>query len=248
MRYAETPHALRAVTVQADLGQIDECRALVARACAQLPGGEIDILINNAGILPRLGMSIESTTAEEYAATMDVNLRAPFIVLQVSCACLARVHALANHLCDKTLTKSSPSTLLHEQESIGKMPRGAAVVNVGSLAAVRPLANLTVYSMSKCGLEVCGGFSHLNPSPPTARCHDTLTALPFSVHNSKFCSRSCRAWVRHAHRRGLPTRVQGVTAAMPACISHTIRPSPSARPLSSHRGASALTESILQPS
>ena len=118
--YASTDHCERVATVAADLASVEQCRKLVASACTALPGGEIDILVNNAGVLPRLGMSIESTTMEEYTTTMDVNLRAPFLVLQ---------------------------------ECIKRMPPGSSVVNVGSLAAIRPLPNLTVYSMSKCGLE-----------------------------------------------------------------------------------------------
>jgi NAD(P)-dependent dehydrogenase (short-subunit alcohol dehydrogenase family) len=74
----------RVFTVAADLALSAECRRLVDTACKLLPGGEIDILVNNAGILPRLGMSIVSTTDDEYESIMDVNLRAPFIVLQES--------------------------------------------------------------------------------------------------------------------------------------------------------------------
>jgi 3-oxoacyl-[acyl-carrier protein] reductase len=74
----------RVFTVAADLALSAECRRLVDTACELLPGGEIDILVNNAGILPRLGMSIASTTDDEYESIMDVNLRAPFIVLQES--------------------------------------------------------------------------------------------------------------------------------------------------------------------
>ena len=80
MRYAETPHALRAVTVQADLGQIDECRALVARACAQLPGGEIDILINNAGGPP--GGPLMNNEVSEFEAPFKRHLHAAHTLVQ----------------------------------------------------------------------------------------------------------------------------------------------------------------------
>ena len=50
------------------------------------------------------------------------------------------------------------------------MPRGSAVVNVGSLAAVRPLANLTVYSMSKAALEALTKCAALELAPKGIRC------------------------------------------------------------------------------
>lgn len=64
-------------TVQADLRQIDAPEKIVA-ATREAFGDKIDILINNAGVL--FSRPITETTAEDYAAIFDVNVRAPLLL------------------------------------------------------------------------------------------------------------------------------------------------------------------------
>ncbi len=64
--------------IQADLGRVEEARRTAAEALAAFGG--IDILVNNAGIAP-LDPLLEAK-AEDWDATMAVNLRAPFLLAQ----------------------------------------------------------------------------------------------------------------------------------------------------------------------
>ncbi|KAI4633427.1 hypothetical protein J4E80_000793 [Alternaria sp. BMP 0032] len=63
--------------VQADLRQLDAPEKIVS-ATREAFGDKIDILINNAGVL--MNRSIIETTAEDYAAIFDVNVRAPLLL------------------------------------------------------------------------------------------------------------------------------------------------------------------------
>lgn len=60
-----------------DIGDADECKALVAHAVAA--HGTTDILINNAGVLQH-GKPIEDHTAADWDTTMAINLRAAFLL------------------------------------------------------------------------------------------------------------------------------------------------------------------------
>ncbi|CAO2656279.1 Nn.00g050820.m01.CDS01 [Neocucurbitaria sp. VM-36] len=63
--------------VQVDLRQIDAPEKIVD-ATREAFGDKIDILVNNAGVL--FGKPIGETTAEDYAAIFDVNVRAPLLL------------------------------------------------------------------------------------------------------------------------------------------------------------------------
>ncbi|KAH6096721.1 hypothetical protein HBI65_096750 [Parastagonospora nodorum] len=63
--------------VQADLSRIDAPEKIVV-ATLEAFGDEIDILVNNAGVLT--AKPVAETTAEDYAAIFDVNVRAPLLM------------------------------------------------------------------------------------------------------------------------------------------------------------------------
>lgn len=71
-------HGCDAAHVSADLGVRDEVRAAAERAVE--PFGEIDILVNSAGVNPRPHMN--ALTEDEWDLALDVNLRAPFLLGQ----------------------------------------------------------------------------------------------------------------------------------------------------------------------
>src|ERR1700733_6007410 len=66
--------------VKADLGQVDDCRAVVAAADAAF--GRVDILVNAAGITDR--GDILGTGAELFDRMFAVNTRGPFFLMQES--------------------------------------------------------------------------------------------------------------------------------------------------------------------
>jgi short-subunit dehydrogenase len=75
------------VTIAADVGKNEDCRRIVDTAAAELGG--IDVLVNNAGANKR--GAVEKYAAEDLAAVVDVNLRAPIYL-----TCLALPHLRKN--------------------------------------------------------------------------------------------------------------------------------------------------------
>lgn len=76
----------RAIAVPADVGSVDEVRAMVATAAAQL--GRLDILVNAAGINFRRPM--DTFSEEDWDRLMAVNLKGAFFASQESAAVMRR--------------------------------------------------------------------------------------------------------------------------------------------------------------
>jgi glucose 1-dehydrogenase len=68
-----------AVAVRGDLSKVEACERVVGEACAAL-GGRLSALVNNAGIT--LEQAFEETAPRDFAAVLDLNLRAPFFCAQ----------------------------------------------------------------------------------------------------------------------------------------------------------------------
>jgi NAD(P)-dependent dehydrogenase (short-subunit alcohol dehydrogenase family) len=68
----------RAITVQTDVADPDQCQALVDAAMAEL--GRVDVLINNAGV----GTAVPATreTPEQFRSVVDVNLNGCYWMAQ----------------------------------------------------------------------------------------------------------------------------------------------------------------------
>lgn len=64
--------------VKADLAQVAQCRAVIAEADRRF--GRLDVLVNAAALTDR--GNIFDTTEERYNEIMDVNVRAPFFLIQ----------------------------------------------------------------------------------------------------------------------------------------------------------------------
>ena len=71
----------RALTVQTDVTDPDQCQAMVARAMDEF--GHVDVLVNNAGI----GTAVPATreTPDEFRAVVDINLNGSYWAAQ-ACA------------------------------------------------------------------------------------------------------------------------------------------------------------------
>ena len=63
----------KVLTVSADMAKLEDCLSLLSKANDEF--GSIEVLVNNAGMHVR--GDVESNKAEDYAAMIDVNLRAP---------------------------------------------------------------------------------------------------------------------------------------------------------------------------
>jgi NAD(P)-dependent dehydrogenase (short-subunit alcohol dehydrogenase family) len=64
-------HGRRAVTIQADMAKLDEVRGMVAAVVAEF--GAIDVLVNNAGVFPRVDFL--AMTEADWDFVHDVNLK-----------------------------------------------------------------------------------------------------------------------------------------------------------------------------
>src|SRR6202035_4001676 len=68
----------KVVFVAADLGKVEDCRAVIAKADAEF--GRIDVLVNAAAITDR--GTIIDTSPELFDRMFNVNVRAPFFLMQ----------------------------------------------------------------------------------------------------------------------------------------------------------------------
>jgi NAD(P)-dependent dehydrogenase (short-subunit alcohol dehydrogenase family) len=64
-------HGRRAVLVRADMAQLDQVRAMVAAAAQEF--GALDVLVNNAGVFPRVGFL--DMSERDWDFVQDVNLK-----------------------------------------------------------------------------------------------------------------------------------------------------------------------------
>ncbi|MDD4889648.1 MAG: 3-ketoacyl-ACP reductase [Phycisphaerae bacterium] len=70
----------RCLPVQADISKPADQQKLVDAAVAEFGG--IDMLVNNAGVAPKVRTDILETTEESYDRLMTINLRGPFFLTQ----------------------------------------------------------------------------------------------------------------------------------------------------------------------
>ena len=68
----------KVVFVAADLGKVEDCRAVIAKADAEF--GRVDVLVNAAGITDR--GTILDTSPELFDKIFNVNVRGPFFLMQ----------------------------------------------------------------------------------------------------------------------------------------------------------------------
>ena len=109
-----------------DVTDIDSIRAAVAHAETEM--GTIDILVNNSGVSTT--QRLTDVTADDYDYVMDTNTRGAFFVAQeVAKRMIARSKGAA------------PGTFT-----------GGRIVNIASMAGLRVLSQIGVYSMSKAAV------------------------------------------------------------------------------------------------
>src|ERR1700677_4858046 len=107
-----------AVFVQADLAKVADCRKVVAKAGERF--GRIDVLVNAAALTDR--GNIFDTTEERYNEIFDVNVRAPFFLIQ-------------------------GAALIMKREKIA-----GSIVNIQSMSAHGGQPHITAYCASKGAL------------------------------------------------------------------------------------------------
>ncbi|MBX3001702.1 MAG: 3-ketoacyl-ACP reductase [Caldilineaceae bacterium] len=114
-----------ALIVQADIGAAEDRDRLVQATLDRF--GRIDLLVNNAGMAPRVRTDILQTGEESYDEVMAVNLKGPFFLTQ----------RVANAMI--------------ELGKAGDVDR-PAIVNIGSISAYTSSPNRGEYCISKAGM------------------------------------------------------------------------------------------------
>ncbi len=124
----------QALAVQADIGDAADRERLVQAALDRF--GRLDLLVNNAGMAPRVRLDLLETTEASYDEVLAVNLKGPFFLTQ----------RVARTLIDLA------------QRGVVAQP---AIVNIGSISAYTSSVNRGEYCISKAGLSMMTAlFAH----------------------------------------------------------------------------------------
>jgi 3-oxoacyl-[acyl-carrier protein] reductase len=109
------------IVVQADIADAADRARLVAQTLAAF--ARIDLLVNNAGMAPRLRMDLLETTEPSYDEVMATNLKGPFFLTQL----------VARRMIELKIER-------------------AGIINIGSLSAYTSSMNRSEYCLSKAGV------------------------------------------------------------------------------------------------
>ncbi len=120
-------HKIEAVYVQSDVSLASDRRALVDEARSRF--GRIDLLVNNAGIAPRVRNDILEATEESFDELISVNTKGPYFLTQ----------AIAKWMIEQ-----------HQQ---AESYRGC-IINISSVSATVASVNRGEYCISKAGVAM----------------------------------------------------------------------------------------------
>lgn len=110
---------------QGDIGKAEDRKAIVDKIKTEF--GQLDVLINNAGVAPKVRKDILDLEEEGYDFVMDVNLKGTFFLTQ----------ELA-----KLMISSKPAT------------GHKSIINISSVSATTASVNRGEYCMSKAGMSM----------------------------------------------------------------------------------------------
>lgn len=116
-----------ALLVRADVASLDDLHRMVDLTLEQ--SGRIDLLVNNAGVGPRVRTDILAVGVESYDEVMGINLRGPFFLTQ----------RVANEMIRLTA------------EGVIENPK---IVNIGSISAYTSSTARAEYCLSKAGMSM----------------------------------------------------------------------------------------------
>lgn len=164
----------KAMAIAAHCGKWDEIDNLIEAAYAEF--GRIDILINNAGMGPR--MASHEVPESLYDSVLNLNLKGP--------------HRLASVIGERMKSQGSGS-----------------ILNISSVAALQPLAQVVPYSAAKAGLNAMT-IGMAKEYAPEVRVN-CICAGPFLTDIADAWTEEARETADNALRR--PGRPQEIVSA-----------------------------------
>ena len=126
----------------ADVSKPHEVQEIIRQAVAAF--GRVDVLVNNAGYAPNVGLA--ALSVEQWREIMDINLSASFYATKAVWPVMARQHA--EHLA----THRTSGVRVGEMDR--KVSTGGVIVNISSMAARDPFPGLGAYAIAKLGVNM----------------------------------------------------------------------------------------------
>jgi len=135
--------------VIADVSRHEDCERAMREATEKMGG--LDTLVNNAGILGKLGNNIETTTLEEWSTVLQTNLTSAFMLTQLAVPHLEKSKGSVVNVSSVAGTNSLPNVLPY----------------CVSKAAMDQLTKCTALELAKKGIRV----NSVNPATVVTNVH-----------------------------------------------------------------------------
>lgn len=121
----------QALSVQANVGQLEDHTKLLEATVERF--GKVDLLVNNAGVAPKVRADLMEMGEESYDHVLDTNLKGAFFLTQ----------RVANHM------------IAQQKSGDGSFPAlTPMIVNIGSISAYAASVNRGEYCMAKAGMAM----------------------------------------------------------------------------------------------
>ncbi len=118
---------VKAVAIQADISKRDDRARIVEHMKTEF--GRLDLLVNNAGVAPKVRLDLLESTEESYDWVMGVNLKGPYFLTQ----------AVANWMIEQ------------KREEPERTPQ---IINISSISAYASSPARGEYCLSKAGMSM----------------------------------------------------------------------------------------------
>lgn len=134
------PHSPgRIMLATGDVSNPDTAKQIIQHALQHT--GQIDVLINNAGICPPIGL-LQELSAHDTAQTLDINLKGPIFMMQ---------HAL-----QLAMVPAGKGLIININSIVGKVPFPYWSVYNASKAGLKSVTDAVADEQRANGIRVCG--------------------------------------------------------------------------------------------
>lgn len=140
----EAGHEIRAEICQADISKAEDRRKLVEFANQTF--GRIDLLVNNAGVAPKVRADLLEATEESFDRLININVKGPYFLTQL----------VAREMVDAVGRGSRRAHTSGENDlgSAGASPYQPKIVTITSVSAYAASVNRGDYCISKAALSM----------------------------------------------------------------------------------------------